>query len=85
MAITTKATISAEMYSYLACPKGCSLSAGFAESLNPKRVTAEEPKSERLLTASAITVTDPLSIPAKSLSTKSTAFMTIPMIPAVIP
>ena len=46
-ATTTPAT-----YSNRPCPKGCSRSAGFAASLNPKTVMTELPASARLFTAS---------------------------------
>ncbi|GAA0733526.1 hypothetical protein GCM10008906_04520 [Clostridium oceanicum] len=52
---TIKDTINPDKYSILPCPKGCSLSAGFEASLNPKNVIIEEAASDKLLNASAMT------------------------------
>src|SRR5690554_6950764 len=60
--IIIRETISAATYSVRPCPKGCSLSAGFFDSLNPKSVIALEPTSDRLLTLSA--TNDILLIPS---------------------
>ena len=55
--ITRKDTISAAMYSSLPCPKGCSLSAGFSAIFTPIIPMIEEPASDKLLNASAVTDT----------------------------
>ena len=43
-----------DIYSILPCPYGCSLSAGFSESLKPRRVTTDDIVSKMLFTASAM-------------------------------
>lgn len=72
------ATRNAEMYSYLACPKGCSSSAGLLESLKPNNVTNDEMPSERLFMASDMIATEPLINPTISLLTNKIKFVIIP-------
>ena len=72
------ATISAEIYSILPWPKGCSLSSGLLESFVPVRVTTFDAQSERLLTASAVTETAPVSEPSVNLITQSSILHIIP-------
>jgi hypothetical protein len=55
------------IYSILAWPKGCSLSAGLDESLKLISVITDVPESQRLLSASATIATDPDITPAKIL------------------
>ena len=43
-----------DKYSILPCPNGCSISGLVPASLNPIRVTRDEPASDRLLNASAV-------------------------------
>ena len=78
-------TASDATYSILACPKGCSLSAGFEESLKLIIEMICAAASERLLRASAITATEPAIIPARSLMAKRKRFITTPTIPAMVP
>lgn len=67
ISIMTKDIIKPETYSILPCPKGCSLSAGEPAILNPMNDITDEPASDKLLKASAVTDTAPESIPTKSL------------------
>ena len=83
--ITKNATISPEIYSILPCPKGCSLSAGLPESLNPNIVTNEAPTSERLLKASAITAILLTKNPAVILIENKIIFTKMPTIPPRYP
>ena len=78
-------TIKAAIYSNLAWPYGCSLSAGFAAILNPNSVTALLDVSDKLFIASAIIVMLLPMIPIKSLKANKMVFTTIPIIPAVVP
>ena len=73
------------MYSYLACPKGWSLSGGVAESLKPTSVTTLLPASDKLLIASAIIVMLLPTTPTMSLNTQSKAFDIMPNMPATSP
>lgn len=82
---TANAMINAAMYSYLACPNGCSLSAGLLESLNPKTVTTDDAASDRLLIASATIATEPENTPTRILKMHNITLEIIPKIPATIP
>ena len=70
--------MSAETYSNLAYPNGCRLSAGLLETLNPRSVTPDEIPSERTLTASDISATEPLIKPTENVATHKTRFVIIP-------
>ena len=83
--IIAAATIRPDMYSILPCPNGCSVSAGFPETLNPINVTIDEPASDRLLNASAATDTAPVIIPARNLSKNKIILHVIPTIPESMP
>lgn len=52
--ITKKEIIKDEIYSYLPCPLGCSLSGGLIERLNANKFIKEDAESDRLLKASAV-------------------------------
>ena len=67
--MTRNATTSPEIYSYLACPNGCSSSAGLEDILNPIRLTIEDTESEKLLRASAVIEIIPETIPMIILRT----------------
>jgi len=54
---TRKDTMSAEIYSIRPCPKGCSSSAGLLAIFTPTKLISDEPASDRLLKASAVTDT----------------------------
>lgn len=79
------ATASVATYSILACPYGCSSSALCAAILKPAIVMIDEPASDRLLNASAVTAIEWLIVPAKNLPQKSRIFKKIPTIPQRIP
>ena len=79
------ATISPEMYSMRPCPKGWSVSGFLPASRKPSSVTAEEPASDRLLKASAVTAMEPDSCPAKNLPINSRMFSAIPTAPHSVP
>ena len=79
------ATINPDTYSIRPWPNGCSESGFAPASLNPISVTAEDPASDRLLNASAVTAIEWLIVPAKNLPQKSRIFKKIPTIPQRIP
>ena len=74
-------TTSPEIYSMRPWPKGCSGSGFFPARRKPRRVTSEEPASERLLKASAVTAMEPERVPAKNLPKKSSRFQPMPTAP----
>ena len=76
---------SAVIYSALACPNGCSLSAGLSDIANPTIVINEEPTSVILLTASATTAILPAYIPIIIFNTESIVLLIIPTIPQRYP
>ena len=61
------------------------MSAGFAESLTPIREIIDEPASERLLIASAVTEILPERIPAKYFERARMRFTIIPVILPKVP
>lgn len=71
-------TISPEMYSILPWPNGWSVSGLFPPRRKPKRVTKDEPASERLLKASAVTEMAPERVPATNLIINKSTFNIIP-------
>ena len=75
-------TIKPVIYSSLPCPSGCSLSTGLEAKRKPMSVTTDEPASETLLKASAITATDAAKSPAVSFPANKSKFNKIPVIPA---
>lgn len=83
--IITMATIKPEMYSIRPWPNGWSLSGSAPANLKPRRVIREEPASDRLLKASAITEIEPLIAPAKYLIPNKMTFSRIPTMPHSIP
>ena len=70
--------MSADTYSKRAYPKGCSLSAGLLETLNPKRVMPDEIASDKTLIASDINAIEPLIKPMANVATQSSVFEMIP-------
>ena len=78
-------TIKPEMYSSRPWPKGCSGSGFCPASLKPSSVTMLAPASERLLKASAVMAMEPESVPASSLSAKSSTLKPMPTMPQSIP
>ena len=78
-------TTKPDTYSYLPCPKGCSLSGGLSASLKPSKVAIEEPASDQLFKASAIIDTEEVRIPANSLETNRRILQNIPTYPLTIP
>ena len=78
-------TTSPEIYSSRPWPKGWSWSGAWAASLKPSRVTTEEPASERLFTASAVTAMERLRIPARSFPPKRRRFRPMPTQPHRMP
>ena len=72
-------------YSYLAWPKGWSLSGGVLDSLNPTSVTTLLPASDKLLIASAMMVMLPPIMPAMSFIVQRMPFVMMPKMPAQIP
>ena len=79
------ATIRPAMYSILPWPKGCSLSLRLPDILKPTSVISDEPASDRLLKASAITAMEPVSAPARYLAANSSAFSAMPTAPQSAP
>ncbi len=79
------ATDSPARYSYRACPKGCSGSAGFLESRKPPSVAMEEEASERLLIASAVMDTEPDNRPTTVFPIQRSRLHTIPTAPDSVP
>ena len=74
-------TSSPARYSARPWPKGCPSSAFCPASLNPTRVTTDEPASDRLLKASAVMAMEPVTTPAKNLPADSSRLSTIPTAP----
>ena len=79
------ATVRLARYSNLACPYGCSLSAGFSASLNPVSVTIELAASDRLFNPSAVIDMEPASFPTASLLPARQTLHTIPTRPDSFP
>ena len=79
------ATTSPETYSIRAWPKGCSLSAGREDILNPIRVTTEEVASDRLLMPSARTEMLPNKAPISAFPPPKSRLQTTPTNPAILP
>ena len=75
------ATTRPETYSSRPWPKGWSLSGFCPASLNPSMDTTEEPASERLLKASAVTATEPLRTPARAFPANSRMLRQTPTVP----
>ncbi len=76
-------TIKPEIYSSRPCPKGCSLSTGFAAKRKPINVTTDEPASEMLLNASAMMATEPARIPKTSFPINRRTLRIMPVNPAI--
>ena len=79
------ATIRPDMYSMRPWPKGWSVSGFLPARRKPSSVTAEEPASDRLLKASAVTAMEPDSCPAKNFPANSRMFSAIPTAPHRVP
>ena len=79
------ATARPEMYSMRPWPKGWSVSGSRPASRKPSSVTAEDPASDRLLKASAVTAMEPDSCPAKSFPANSRRFSAMPTTPHSVP
>ena len=75
---TRKDTTSAAIYSILPWPKGCSSSAGLLAILTPTSPTMEEPASDRLLNASAMTETLCRKNPTAPLTTNKRTLQKMP-------
>ena len=75
---TKKATDREQIYSIRSCPNGCSLSAGFDESLNETSETILLALSVMLLRPSAITEIRPKILPTTILQTESRIFTIMP-------
>lgn len=73
------------IYSNLPCPKGCSKSGFFSENKNPIKEIKEENASDKLLNASAVIATEPLSTPAIYLNRNKRIFRQIPTIQHNVP
>ena len=73
------------IYSNLACPNGCSRSAGLEDSLKLRSDITEAPASEKLLSASAVMATEEESMPMISFAVESSMFVIIPTILASVP
>ena len=80
--ITINATISADIYSSLPCPKGCSLSGGILANLNPTIVITDDAISDKLLNASAIIAILDVNKPTDNFTPNNIKFAIIPTIPA---
>ncbi len=78
-------TTKPEIYSYLPCPKGCSLSAGLSANLKPNNVATDEPASDKLFNASAVMDTECVITPAKNFTVKSMTLHMIPTYPLNMP
>lgn len=76
-----KETIIEDIYSILACPKGCPLSAGLDDILKLISVTIDAPASDRLFSESAIIALEEEISPAISLIIDSKRFKDIPTTP----
>ncbi len=72
------ATANPDRYSILPCPKGCPELAFKPENLKPVKVIRDEPASERLLKASAVTAMEPLTMPARYFPANSRTLREIP-------
>ena len=83
--MTRKATMKAEIYSILPCPKGWSSSAGFSAILTPIKPIMEEAASDRLLNASAMTEMLFTNIPIISLAANRRRLQKIPTPLARVP
>ena len=75
------ATRSPVRYSMRPWPKGWSSSACLAARRKPARVTTEEPASERLLKASAVTAMEPVSSPARNFPAERSRLRRMPTPP----
>ena len=73
------------MYSMRPWPKGWSGSGFLPARRKPSSVTAEEPASDRLLKASAVTAIEPDSRPAKNFPINSSTFSPMPTAPHSVP
>ena len=73
------------IYSNLPCPNGCSKSGFFPENRNPIKEIKEEKASDKLLKASAVIATEPLSTPAMYLNKNKRIFKQIPTIQHNVP
>ena len=82
---TKKEIIMEAMYSMRACPYGCPRSAGLAEMRKETREITEEPASERLLTASARTESEPQSTPTVNFAANSRRFIRMPTTAESVP
>ena len=80
-----KATKSADKYSILPCPNGCSASAGLFDILKPIIVIIDEAASDKLLKASAEIAIDPTSIPTENFITNKIKLIIIPITPPKVP
>ena len=72
-------TATPDKYSILPWPKGWPGSGFFEARRNPSSVITDEPASDRLLNASAVTAMEPAMEPAMYLPAKSRIFRKIPV------
>ena len=82
---TRKDTIRAAIYSILPCPKGWSLSAGFSAIFTPTKLMMDDPASDRLLNASAVTETLWSTSPTINFTIKRNTLQKIPTMLASTP
>ena len=82
---TKNATTKAAIYSILPCPNGCSLSAGLLAILTPIKLMIDEPASDKLLNASAITEILCIIIPIVIFIKNNKTLQKMPTILARIP
>lgn len=73
------------IYSNLPCPNGCSKSGFFSENKNPIKEIKEENASDKLLNASAVIATEPLSNPPIYLNKNRRIFRQMPTMQHKVP
>ena len=85
IAIIINETINPVIYSILSCPKGCSLSQGLADNLNPTKVRIELPASAKLLIPSAIIAILLIIKPIIIFKAHIIILLIIPTMPHIVP
>ena len=78
-------TISAQTYSILPWPNGCSSSAGLFARRKLTSVTADEPASERLFAASAVMAILPVTEPTMNFAAVCRMLHSMPTMPLSVP
>ena len=78
-------TPSAPRYSMRPCPKGCSRSSGFWAMRTLMSDIMLPAASDRLLTASAVTASEPVSVPIMTFVSESRMFVPMPTADANVP